>query len=159
MIEKILPQKEKIKIQTLKLEYVRLWTTAVMIVYILNQMVNLRRKEDLIPVWIQAIHWLLTLMILVSIIYSRIKNIRAVFFAIFFLQMRSYQGFFQQTDILDSKDDPRNTVFFSMLIFLSIIMNQTMISHIVPSPNIINVINIAISIAGLIHRIYGWSNI
>ena len=45
------------------------------------------------------------------------------------LQLRSLIGFFQASEILNFSD-PLNTIYLTLLLFLSILMNQTMLSHI-----------------------------
>ena len=75
------------------------------------------------------------------------------------LQMRSLVGFFQSSDIMTFAD-PKNTIYLTLLLFLSILMNQTMLSHIFPSyKNLMNVSTILVLNIGLIHRIWGITNI
>ena len=75
------------------------------------------------------------------------------------LQMRSLVGFFQNSDIMTFAD-PKNSIYLTLLLFLSILMNQTMLSHIFPSnKNLMNVSTILVLNIGLIHKIWGITNI
>jgi hypothetical protein len=102
--------------------------------------------------------WALILITIGLCIYSRLKNLKAIYLAIIILQIRCLFFLFQQEDILEAENPAQLSVF---TVFLSIVcmMNILLISHLYAQYKLlINGITIALLDLALLQRFYGYDD-
>ena len=100
-------------------------------------------------------HWLVQIVVLILLIYSKFKSINATKGAIIFIHLRLAVSFFQIGDIF-RLPDPAAKATFVMFLFISMIMNSHMMSHIfVEHKFMINTLTSITAYIGFFYRFYG----
>ena len=139
-----------------KLGYVRMWIIIMNIIFLLGQIRNTRKEIEPLDSYILVIHWtssFLTIFLLVRSYY----DIKIIKIMVFLLQIRNYIMIYQKGNFLDS-DDPHELIWGLVGGIIIVIWTQAIISFIFNKyENYLNVINSIILVFGVIHRIYGLS--
>ena len=94
-----------------KLKYIRKWIIWSTVFYAVNQIISYfksskdtDRPSDLLL----GVYFLITFVSIFLLVYSKAKNIRAVYVAMALLQLRCYMGMFQTFDIVERHNDVKN---------------------------------------------------
>jgi hypothetical protein len=136
----------------------RKWCSLATFLFFVFSFINFRNENDPLPAWIQILHNALNLASLLCIIVSY-KYINAMYLCIVVLQLRTFFGFLQRTDVLNAVD-PKQESYVTILLFNGVIINANFLGYIFDRfKNTLNILTVVILIFGLNLRIYGFENL
>ena len=127
-IQKFTPDTQKSHIEREKLIILRKWTSLGTFLFFVFSFMNFRNENDPLPAWIQIVHNALNLACLLCIIVSY-KYINAMYLSVVVLQLRTFFGFLQRTDVLTSVD-PKQESYVTILLFMAVIVNTNFVGYI-----------------------------
>jgi hypothetical protein len=117
----------------------------------------LRKADKADPAWF-IVNSILQGTMLIQSIFSRFK-LKLVYHLVITLQVRCFTAFIQKNAIFKTGEDPEFLANYTLVLFISCIMNQTMISHLLINHKTkLNVFMLFSINVGLIHRVYGFEN-
>ena len=102
------------------------------------------------------VHWVLSFLVYATLMYAFRKNqeqMTSVKFSLAIVQLRALFGFFEQANVLDD-EDPSQSVFLTILILFTIIMNQQMLLKIMPKQKLFFHFCNILALVGLLNRLY-----
>jgi hypothetical protein len=127
MVDKFTPAQMKEKIKIAKLETL-IWLNFLSFACTLFGVINFIGKDDPMPMYMQAILNSLTLVCWICSLYSKFKNIKAMYLGIACIHIRMIVGIFQISRVLE-KNDPAQEVYGSLLLFFGILLNQSFLGY------------------------------
>jgi hypothetical protein len=91
----------------------------------------------------------------ITLIWSHLRNIRAVYAALFFIQIRVYLGMFSQNNVIDD-ENVRFKSTTTVIMFHIVIMNTFVYSLLARSKYtiLVNLVNVCLIYLGVLYRFY-----
>ena len=148
-------------------KYSGYWVVAQMCVYTPYQLYNLYLELDPLQVYDMkvahfvslsnsVVHWALSFLVYTTLMYAFRKSreqMSSIRFSLAIVQLRALFGFLEQANVLDD-EDPAQSVFCTILILFTIIMNQQMILKIMPKQKCFFHFCNILALVGLLNRLY-----
>lgn len=122
-----IPKEKKAEIEGAILQTVRIWLVFAIVLYVPVQIFNIFRKEDLVPMTDQIIHWVLILLVFVTVVWSCLGNKNSLRLGMVVLQLRIYYAVFQRKAIINTSVDTSQILMYSVCIMQVCYTNQVII--------------------------------
>ena len=87
------------------------------LLWMIQLILNIRRKDDKFPIEMSIIHVVFQIILLIGLILSKFWKINVISPLMFIALIRIYFSLFQKNKILESSEDPL-TMFFNMICWL-----------------------------------------